>query len=179
MIAYKAFLPGCVCRNYQFQMGLNVTESANCAEDGFHCAENPLDCLSYYSNIKDSVRYLVEAGGDIDEDSHDSKIACTHLTLIKKLPLNEFILHSLAYMVDHPSRVWNDHVKKDRATATNGFAIARGIDPVALGSKGDILAFAREDITGEKVLQVGLIRVDGKRVQPNLWYDIDFKERRA
>lgn len=30
MIAYKGFHPGMVCIGYQFQMGLNVTEEANC-----------------------------------------------------------------------------------------------------------------------------------------------------
>ena len=47
MIAYKGFAPGMVCRGYQFVMGLNVTDKANCAANGFHCAANPLDCLSY------------------------------------------------------------------------------------------------------------------------------------
>ena len=47
MIAYKGFRPGLICRGYQFVMGLNTTEKANCRENGFHCAEDPLDCLSY------------------------------------------------------------------------------------------------------------------------------------
>lgn len=51
MIAYKGFLPGLICRGYQFRMGLNVTEKANCAHNGFHCAEDPLDCLRYYGDI--------------------------------------------------------------------------------------------------------------------------------
>ena len=48
MIAYKGFRPGMICIDYQFQMGLNVTDKANCRQNGFHCAENPLDCLNYY-----------------------------------------------------------------------------------------------------------------------------------
>lgn len=31
MIAYKGFRPGLVCRGYQFKMGLNITDKANCA----------------------------------------------------------------------------------------------------------------------------------------------------
>ena len=46
MIAYKGFEKGLTCRDYQFRMGLNVTDEANCTHNGFHCAENPLDCLS-------------------------------------------------------------------------------------------------------------------------------------
>ena len=68
MIAYKGFRPGMICIDYQFQMGLNVTEKANCRQNGFHCAEDPLDCLSYYGDVDHSEYYIVNAGGDIDED---------------------------------------------------------------------------------------------------------------
>ena len=51
MIAYKGFAPGLICRGHQFVMGVNKTEKANCRQNGFHCAENPLDCLTYYSNL--------------------------------------------------------------------------------------------------------------------------------
>ena len=90
MIAYKGFHPGLVCRGYQFVMGLNVTEKANCAANGFHCAENPLDCLIYYPQMEISEYYLVDAGGDVDEDEFDSKISCTQLTILRKLTRAEF-----------------------------------------------------------------------------------------
>lgn len=132
MIAYKGFRPGLICRGYQFVMGLNTTEKANCRENGFHCAEDPLDCLSYYSSLEHSEYYIVNAGGDIDEDEHDSKIACTELTVIKRLTKEELFLHGLAYMVDHPRRVWSSHVAANRAMANCGYAVVRGKDPVAI-----------------------------------------------
>ena len=89
MIAYKGFLPGLICRGYQFRMGLNVTEKANCAHNGFHCAEDPLDCLRYYGDINHAEYYIVDAGGDIDEDGVDSKISCTELTILKRLTKKE------------------------------------------------------------------------------------------
>ena len=52
MIAYKGFEPGLICRGYHFVMGLNITDKANCRANGFHCAEDPLDCLTYYSNME-------------------------------------------------------------------------------------------------------------------------------
>mgnify|MGYP003296789227 CR=1 FL=1 len=58
MIAYKAFDKGLNCRGYQFEMGLNVTEKAKTAAYGFHCAEDPLDCLSYYGNMNFSKKWL-------------------------------------------------------------------------------------------------------------------------
>lgn len=177
MLAYKGFSPGLICRGYQFVMGLNVTEKANCAANGFHCAEDPLDCLSYYGDMDHSEYCLVQPGGDIDEDDCDSKIACTELTIVKKLGREEFFLHALAYMMDHPSRGWSRHVKKDCGTANYGYAVVRGIEPVARGKKGDILAFAKEDPRTGKVAQIALTRVDGKQIKRNVWYDIEFKER--
>lgn len=179
IIAYKGFCPGLVCRGYQFIEGKNVTEQANCRENGFHCAENPLDCLSYYPDMDRSEYYLVYPGGDIDEDAADSKIACTELTIVKKLDRMDFFLHALAYMVDHPARVWSCHVKKDRGKARDGYAVVRGADPVACGRKGDILALAKEDPSSGKIVQVALSQVDGKKLIPGKWYDVDFQIRKA
>ena len=80
MLAYKGFHQGLICLDYQFSMGLNVTEKANCRANGFHCAANPFDCLSHYPDTAHSEYYLVNAGGDMDEDNIDSKISCTELT---------------------------------------------------------------------------------------------------
>lgn len=177
-LAYKGFHPGLVCRNYQFVMGQNVTEKANCAQNGFHCAEDPLDCLSYYSDMDRSEYYIVRPGGDVDEDGLDSKISCTELTILKKLDMEEFFLHALAYMVDHPQREWNHHVQEGRGSAACGFAIVRVPDPIAKGRRGDILAFAKETADGGKILQIALARVDGKTICPNTWYDIKLSERK-
>lgn len=83
------------------------------------------------------------------------------------------MLHALAYMVDHPLRERNEHVHSDRGVADSGFAIVRGVAPVAKGQVDDYLAFAQESPDGRKILQVAIIRVDGKTVQPNIWYNLD------
>lgn len=121
MYAYKGFEPDLSCRGYRFVMGKNVTPEANCASNGFHCAENPLDCLSYYGNMNRSIYCLVQPGGDIDEDNRDSKIACTELTILRRLTKKEFFLHALAYMVDHPSRKVSDKVQREHSTSRNGY----------------------------------------------------------
>ena len=179
MIAYKGFNKGLICRGYQFQPGENITEEANCAQNGFHSAENPLDCITYYGNIKDSVYCIVEVSGDIDEDDRDSKIASTELRIIKQLTLEELFLHALAFMVDHPKRSWSNHVSKDRATARNGYAVVRGSDPVACGKLGDILAFAKEGANSPQIEQVALARVDGEDILADTWYGIDLTERQV
>lgn len=177
MIAYKGFNKNLSCLGYQFQMGLNVTEKAKARAYGFHCAENPLDCLTYYGNMNSADYYIVNAGGDVNEDGNDTKISCTELTIIKKLTLEDFVLHSLAYMVDHPKREWNRHVIKDKGMADHyRFAIVRGRDPIAKGSKGDILAFAKETESGE-IVEIAMTVVDGKKIKPNTWYGLDLTER--
>lgn len=117
MLAYKGFEKGLICRGYQFIMGKNVTDQANCQRNGFHCAANPLDCLYHYPNIYTSEYYLVKAEGDLDEDAYDSKISCTELTILRRLDVEQLILHVLAYMTDHPLLEWSSKVNRDRGTA--------------------------------------------------------------
>ncbi len=176
MLAYKGFDKGLICRGYQFKMGLNVTEKANCVENGFHCAENPLDCLTYYPKLFDSEYFIVDAGGDIDEDNRDSKISCTHLKILKRLTPKELLLHALAYINDHPFREDSNHVEKDSHEAYNGYVVVRGKNPIARGSKGDIICFAKEAEDSKKISQIAIYTIDGKKVLPNKWYNIDLEE---
>lgn len=179
MIAYKGFHKDLSCLGYQFKMGLNVTEKAKARAYGFHCAEDPLDCLTYYGNMNSADYYVVNAGGDVDEDGNDTKISCTELTIIKKLTKEEFVLHALAYMVDHPKRKWNHHVKEDKGTVTqHGFVIVRGKDPIARGGKGDILGFIQQTNMGE-ITEISMAVVDGVKIKPNIWYGLDLTERQV
>ena len=118
MIAYKGFHKDLKCRGFQFQeYGINETEKANCRQNGFHCAENPLDCLCYYPNWKNSTYYIVDASGYLDEDGEDSKISCTKMRLLKKIELRSLLLHGAAYMAKYPNRKWNSHVAKESGTS--------------------------------------------------------------
>lgn len=177
MLAYKGFEPALICRGYQFVMGLNTTDKANCAANGFHCAEDPLDCLTYYADMDGSEYFLVNAAGDVDEDEIDSKISCTELTILRKLSRTEFFVHALAFMVDHSKRKWNHQVHRETGRAQRGYAVVRGIDPRASGQLGDILALAKEEPHSGKIVQIGVSEVDGKKVKPGKWYDVEFVEK--
>ena len=171
MIAYKEFEKDLVCRGYQFTKDkVHETDQANCRENGFHCAENPLDCLCYYRDWKNSVYYLVEASGDLDEDGADTKISCTRLRLLKELDFKRFLLHGVAYMEKHPERPWNQYVQKDTGTSYNGFAIVRGKAPSARGKKQDLLLLLREESDSCQIKEIKLIEVDGVEYQENKWY---------
>lgn len=174
MIAYKGLKKDLTCRGYQFfKDRVNVTEKADCAQNGFHCAEDPLDCLCYYSNWRNSVYYVVRAEGDIDEDGVDSKISCTRMTLLKKLPIQELLLHALGYMVRYPARRWNRYVQKEAGKSRDGFAVVRGKCPRASGQMDDILALAKETLDAQEIQEVALFVVDGKTYFPNIWYDVN------
>ena len=109
--------------------------------------------------------------------TYDSKIACTELTVIKRLTKEELFLHGLAYMVDHPRRVWSSHVAANRAMANCGYAVVRGKDPVATGRLGDILAFAKEAPDSESIVQVAVGQIDGVTLLPDVWYGVDLTRR--
>lgn len=175
-LAYKAFEPGFVCRGMKFNpFGKNVEKEANCVKNGFHCCANPLDCLSYYPDIKKSVYTIVEIGGDMDEDARDSKIAATELTIKKVLEPVDFFLHALIYMYKHPKLPVNHHVQKNVATAQGGYAIVRGYKCIARGKMGDILAFAEESTEGA-IVEIAVFKVDGVGMEPDVYYDIHGRE---
>lgn len=131
MFVYKMFSKGLKCRGYQFKMGANECEHATCVKEGFHAAENPLDCLSYYPNWDSSECYICYAEG-IHEDGSDSKISCTHLEILRRLDIVEYIAESVRYIIEHPKRELNNLVKRDFGeTNSNGFAIVIGEKPIA------------------------------------------------
>lgn len=180
LIAYKMFRPGLICKGYQFRAdALNVTDKANCRQNGFHCAENPLDCLSYYPDFAGSECWEVEAGGDIDEDDLDSKISCTEMRLIRPLTLRDFLEAALLYMAGHPFREWNGNVQKDRGKAVAGFAVVRGPEPEAAGPLGAYLALAKENRVTRRITEISILEVDGARIRPGVFYDAAGTERTA
>lgn len=66
MIAYKGFLPGLICRGYQFRMGLNVTEKANCAHIKAVCTEGK--CVISDFNVDPTAFYNIYKTRDMPEN---------------------------------------------------------------------------------------------------------------
>lgn len=177
MKAYKGFNKDLTCLGYQFKENeLNETDKANCAANGFHCAENPLDCLNYYPDWKNSVYYVVEATGDLDEDAIDSKISCTKMRLIRKLSLYELLLEAIIYIVRHPERKWNSYVSREFREASGGFAVVRGKNPCASGKIGDIIVLLKETEKSQAIVDVSIFTIDGIKNRAGVWYDVFGKE---
>ena len=103
MIAYKAFQKNLSCLGFQYkETEWNYTEKAACRKTGFHCAENPLDCLIYYSNPDLAQYCVVEVAGERQEEGNDSKIACIQLRIVRRLTLLELLIEGVAYMLQYP-----------------------------------------------------------------------------
>ena len=164
MIAYKGFnkdLESVLGNGKKecctFEPGITYKNpDSKTARSGFHCCENPFECLGYYRLDGSNRFWKVEAEGDINEDDHE-RIACTEITLIRELSRIEFAFAGMEYMLSHPRRInWQQNhgtvlVLPDRAQVTerDTIAIARGPAPVVRGPKGSILGLIVEETPGE------------------------------
>lgn len=177
MIAYKGFNKDLTCTKgkgvYQYTPGIwHETDKAKCADTGFHCCENPLDCLSYYP-INSGVIWLVEAAGDINEDG-DHRISCTRIRLIRALDTMDIALHACRYIYKHPDRPENHNVCSEYGFVRNNpWVIVRGKNPVASGTKGSRLFLLQENKTNNHIKNMAVYEVDGINCMPGIKYDID------
>lgn len=162
MIAYKGFsgdlksvMGNGIEEKCSFETGKTYYEKeSKTARNGYHCCENPFECLKYYG-LDDSNRFFrVEAAGDIDEDGEE-RISCTEITLLKELSMFELAMEGMRYIILHPYREkWQQHhgnvlVQEETAEIIRqGIAIARGKDPMVKGPAGSVLGLIVEDDTG-------------------------------
>lgn len=183
--AYKMFNADLTCTmgkgTFQYEPGKWYEEdAANCVKNGFHCAENPLDCMNYYRDWDKSQCWLVAVDGDMDENGTDTKISATRIRLIRRLDLQEFISHALSYIVTHPDLPMNQQVKQEKAEARehDKYVIVRGKDPVAAGtSAGQYIALLTEEPFTSRIAEAGLFLVDGSEIKPGLFYDVEGRAR--
>lgn len=161
MIAYKGVTKDMIAAQgrgeKKLEVGKTYTEAkSKTANSGWHCTENPLDCLRYFPLGADNRYFLVKAAGDIDEDDFQ-RIACTEITLLQELSIGAMAFEAMKYIVNHPARdKWeqtgrNLSVKKDRAYVTEpgSIAIARGKNPVVAGPLGSYLGLIQEEKPGQ------------------------------
>ena len=160
MIAYKAFQKNLSCLGFQYkETEWNYTEKAACRKTGFHCAENPLDCV-------------VEVAGERQEEGDDSKIDCKQLRIVRRLTVLELLIEGVAYMLQYPHRRLSKIIQIEKGSPMGGFTVVRGKHPVGKGRKDTILLLIREDIKGN-IVNFSVIIIDGKEYVPNVYYDFD------
>lgn len=175
-VCFKMTEPGVRCRGYQFKVDeVNLCEAATCQDTGFHAAENPLDCFSYYPSFKSNEFYLCLADGEVHENMTDSKLSCTELIFVKRLELWEVVTFACHYIVEHPKRRLSDRVCKDHGmTNDQGYAVVVGRDPTATcRNYGDVLGLVRTDENG---LPVEFAVITGETTKKGKTYDIQGQE---
>lgn len=180
MLAYKGFnskLQATMGTGvFQFEPGKTYEESGcKCAQNGFHCAENPLCALGYYSGMG-SRFFIVEAAGDINQDGYGSRISCTKLTLLKEIDRIKLAVHACLYMQKYPERDMENsgHVEKDkgRCCTEGDFIIVRGRNPQAAGVKGSWLFLLKEAKGSGEIEAVYPVFIDDGEYKADTWYGI-------
>lgn len=176
MIAYKGFNADMTCTlgngSFQYETGKTYKEdTAKCANTGFHCCEEPIEVLNWYSGK--TCRYcIVEASGDINEDGHD-KISCTQMTLIKEISKKTLAILECQWMLEHPDRKYSNQVQKKWGTAEkDDVVIVRGRNPEAAGELGSTIFLCKEDKAGN-ITQIGVYEIDGVNYKPDVFYRAD------
>lgn len=162
---------------FQFEPGKTYEEEeCKCANTGFHCAENPLCALGYYSSM-DSRFFIVNAEGDINQDGYESRISCTKLTLEKEISRIQLATHACLYIQKYPDRdpenkryVMN---QKGRCCTEGDFIIVRGKSPQAAGTRGTWLFLLKEAEGTKEIEGIYPVFIDGEEYLENRWYGFE------
>ena len=183
MIAYKGFNGDLTCTlgngRFQYEVGKTYKENeAKCAENGFHCVEEPIEVLSWYSS--GSSRYcMVDAGGDINEDGKE-RISCTEMTILKEITLQQIGILECQWIKDHPWRKESRHVERESGKAgKDGIVIVRGKHPKAAGKIGSTIFLLREEKDTHDIAEIGVFQIDGEEYKPDVYYRVDGRRSRC
>ena len=179
MLAFKGFNKNLTCTmghgSFRYEIGKKYKEKeANCTRNGFHCCENPLDVLDWYSG-QGSRFCVVEAEGEINQDNVGTKISCTKMTIVKEITRLELGACACEYMRRHPKRtVRSSYLQQNRGECKekNGFIIVRGKNPRAKAVLGGTFFLLQEEKDNEniKAIYLGCAGVD--EIKPNVYYGI-------
>lgn len=183
MIAYKGFNKDLVCTlgkgRFQYEIGKTYKEdNAKCASAGFHCVEEPIEVLSWYSGT--GARYcIVNAGGDINEDGCE-RISCTEMTILKEVTLQQLGALECKWIQEHPERKTSRHVLRNKGRAgSNGIVIVRGQNPEAAGEAGATIFLLKEKKNRQEIEKIGIYEIDGVNFLPNVFYRTDGRRSRC
>jgi hypothetical protein len=119
---YKGFNEDMTCRGMQYKEGETyiMEDNPKACRQGFHFCEYPLDCFNYYSPNK-SKFYEVEALGDIDKDSDDTKVATNKLKVGAEVTIAGLVKASIEYTTERAKKVkGSTTIKKFGASSATG-----------------------------------------------------------
>ena len=120
MKAYKGFNSDLTCRDFQYKEGETFTldGKAKLCKHGFHACTNPIDTLHYYIPAEGSRYFEVECDGVSQEESEDSKIVCSKITVGAELDLLAMVKIGASMIFDRVKKTNHDKATSgDRSTA--------------------------------------------------------------
>ena len=129
---YKGFDKDLKCRNFQFEVGKEYSESGDikCCQNGFHCCANPFDVLDFYSIIDDdcNLNRFCEVEGSGKEDSDDKKKCYEKLTIKAEIGIKGLVSAMIQFVKEKV---------KDYKDSGDYAQIGSSGDYVRIGSSGD------------------------------------------
>ena len=151
MITYKGTDKDMKCRGgFQYELGKKYEDNGaiRCGGRGFHSCKAPLDVFRYFAPNK-SRYFACLAGGTVDEDIADSKIASSELELKAEIGIPGLVKAHIEYVKAHTTTEHTDHKQATAgacgaATAGNhGAATAGDYGAATAGACGAATAGAR------------------------------------
>ena len=161
---------------YQYATsGTYIEPECKARHNGFHFVEYAPDCLEFYGLRNGNRYFLINAGGDINEEQ-GKVCSCTEMTLVQELTMEQFVIKTMEYMVRNPRMDWEREIRmcqiaRDKAVAerAGAIAIARGVHPEVAAVKGSYLGLVQEnwrgmiiDAKAVKAEKTGIYRINKK-----------------
>lgn len=202
LITYKGTDKDMKCHGrFQYELGKEYKDAGavRCGGRGFHSCKAPLDVFRYFAPNK-SRYFVCEAGGTMDEDNEDSKIASSELTLKTEIGIPGLVKAHIAYVKAHTT---TEHTDPKQATAgycgaataghrgaatagdygaatsrgsvtvgANGAGLVRSNDVKIRGGLGAILVIAEEKENSYDLTHWKTVVVDGETVKADTWYKL-------
>jgi len=126
---------------FRYELGKKYEDNGaiRCGGSGFHSCKTPLDVFRYFAPNK-SRYFVCEAGGIVDEDNEDSKIASSELTLTAEIGIPGLVKAHIDYVKSHTT---TEHTDPKQATAgACGAATAGSYGAATAGDRGAATAGA-------------------------------------
>ena len=194
MITYKGTDKDMKCHGgFQYELGKKYEDNGaiRCGGRGFHSCKAPLDVFRYFAPNK-SRYFACLAGGTVDEDTADSKIASSELELKAEIGIPGLVKAHIEYVKAHTTTEHTDHKQAtagdcgaatagDHGAATsrgsvtvgvNGAGLVRGNGVKIRGGLGAILVIAEEEENSYDLAHWKAVVVDGETVKADTWYKL-------
>lgn len=173
LITYKGTDKDMKCHGrFQYELGKEYKDAGavRCGGRGFHSCKAPLDVFRYFAPNK-SRYFVCEAGGTMDEDNEDSKIASSELTLKTEIGIPGLVKAHIAYVKAHTT---TEHTDPKQATAgycgaaTAGYRGAATAGDSGAATAGDYGAATSRGSVTVGANGAGLVRSNDVKIRGGL-----------